>query len=669
MSDKTTSSVGPRSFETISEEDGQDGSPWDKLLGEEKSAVPIIIKTEASSTTSRSGEEVSLHPQAIDLESNKLTRSKSLVQQRRNSSGLLAAIPRQLRNSFSLRGVHSEPSSVKDVPTTRNDSSLNLLLRYRQARYAARRVRKRVIFKHGDCNVVQWNVAKRRRRYLQDIFTTLVDAQWRWTLMVFALSFILSWLLFALIWWLIIFTHGDLNPPANNTDPIIPCLNNVNTFTGCFLFSVETQHTIGYGSRTTNEECPEAIFVMCLQSIVGVFIQAFMVGIVFAKLSRPKKRAQTLLYSRNAVICLRDGQLCLMFRVGDMRKSHIVEAHIRAQIIRRKITREGEVLPFYQQELKVGADGEEDRLMFIWPMTIVHKINEKSPLYNLSAADMLRERFEIVVMLEGVIESTGMTTQARSSFLPSEILWGHRFETMVTFRKDTGEYEVDYTSFNNTYDVDTPLCSAKQLDELRATVSTSQKLDRLLGTIPKTFSNDTLDLSSVDSMSLDEHIEIKIPDARAKENRLLAQNNFVQNINEKSRNTSHNHLAVENCQELPKNQNHEHESNKNGEAKEAHMNRSHSHASMKKVHGLTPNGIGHVHGHENKVDDINKIKNLCPQIAEREPAGGAAHHPHPRDGGRRRLTPPGPAAPATPAAPAAPAAPSEAAQHRTPTQG
>lgn len=57
------------------------------------------------------------------------------------------------------------------------------------------------------------------------------------------------------------------------------------------------------------------------------------------------------------------------------------------------------MLPFYQQELKVGADGEEDRLMFIWPMTIVHKINEKSPLYNLTAEDMLKERFEIVVML------------------------------------------------------------------------------------------------------------------------------------------------------------------------------------------------------------------------------------------------------------------------------
>lgn len=60
-----------------------------------------------------------------------------------------------------------------------------------------------------------------------------------------------------------------------------------------------------------------------------------------------------------------------------------------------------------------------------------------------------------------------MTTQARSSYLPSEILWGHRFEHMISFRKETGEYEVDYMLFNNTYEVDTPLCSAAQLIEVR----------------------------------------------------------------------------------------------------------------------------------------------------------------------------------------------------------
>nr|UZS41057.1 inward rectifier potassium channel 1B [Nilaparvata lugens] len=343
---------------------------------------------------------------------------------------------------------------------------LKLIDRYRQTRFSSRRVRRRVVFKHGDCNVVQGNVAKRRRKYLQDIFTTLVDAQWRWTLLVFAMNFFLSWLGFAIIWWLIVFWHGDLEPTAQANSSWVPCVRDVNTFTSCFLFSVETQHTIGYGAKHTTDECLEAIFVMCLQSITGVMIQAFMVGIVFAKLSRPKKRTQTLLFSRNAVICQRDGQLCLMFRVGDMRKSHIIEAHVRAQLIKKKVTREGEVLPFYQQELKVGGDGEEDKIFFIWPTTIVHKITPSSPLYNLSASDMLRERFEIVVILEGVIESTGMTTQARSSYLPNEILWGHRFEPLVSFKKETGEHEVDYNLFNNTYEVDTPLCSAQSLDRV-----------------------------------------------------------------------------------------------------------------------------------------------------------------------------------------------------------
>ncbi|KMZ05270.1 G protein-activated inward rectifier potassium channel 3 isoform X2 [Drosophila simulans] len=354
---------------------------------------------------------------------------------------------------------------------------------YRQTRFSSRRVRKRVVFKHGECNVVQGNVAKRRRRYLQDIFTTLVDAQWRWTLLVFAASFVFSWAFFGFIWWIIAYAHNDLeytnlknqSPDlvANMTHTV--CVTQVSNMMSAFLYSVETQTTIGYGNRYVTEECPEAIFTMCIQCITGVFIQAFMVGIVFAKLSRPKKRAQTLLFSRNAVICHRDGVPCLMFRVGDMRKSHIIEAHVRAQIIRKKVTKEGEVLPFYQQELHIGADGGEDRLMFIWPTTIVHKIDRNSPLYMLSASDMLKERFEVVVMLEGVIESTGMTTQARSSYLPSEVLWGHRFVNVVSFRKETGEYEVDYTLFNNTYDVDTPLCSAKQLDELKSEYSKSAK--------------------------------------------------------------------------------------------------------------------------------------------------------------------------------------------------
>ena len=62
--------------------------------------------------------------------------------------------------------------------------------------------------------------------------------------------------------------------------------------------SVETQHTIGYGSRQTTEECPDAIIMQCIQSVVGVIIQACMAGIVFAKLARPKKRRNTVVFSK-----------------------------------------------------------------------------------------------------------------------------------------------------------------------------------------------------------------------------------------------------------------------------------------------------------------------------------------------------------------------------------
>ena len=82
--------------------------------------------------------------------------------------------------------------------------------------------------------------------------------------------------------------------------------------------SVETQHTIGYGSRQTTEECPDAIIMQCIQSVVGVIIQAIiiitiiisniiittitvqacMAGIVFAKLSRPKKARNTVVFSK-----------------------------------------------------------------------------------------------------------------------------------------------------------------------------------------------------------------------------------------------------------------------------------------------------------------------------------------------------------------------------------
>lgn len=244
-----------------------------------------------------------------------------------------------------------------------------------------------------------------------------------------------------------------------------PCVLNIHSFSSCFLFSMESQHTIGYGVRATTEECPEAVFVMCMQAIAGVMIQAFMGGIVFAKLTRAKKRQHTLLFSRHAVILKRGPELCLMFRVGDLRKSHIIGANIRAQIIRSRKDRKTGMLRQYQSELKLCVDDCGSDLFFIWPMTIVHRIDCASPLYEMSYLDMIQNRFEIVVILEGTIESTGQTIQARSSYLNSEIQWGFDFVPVIFYNNQKQNYEIDYQHFDSTSPVFTPLKSSKELQE------------------------------------------------------------------------------------------------------------------------------------------------------------------------------------------------------------
>ena len=75
------------------------------------------------------------------------------------------------------------------------------------------------------------------------------------------------------------------------------------------------------------------------------------------------------------------------FRVGNMRHSQLVESHVRAILVSKKVTDEGEIIPYHPTELKVGVDidGEVDTILFLWPATVIHKIDEESPFYHLNA--------------------------------------------------------------------------------------------------------------------------------------------------------------------------------------------------------------------------------------------------------------------------------------------
>ncbi|XP_076869366.1 G protein-activated inward rectifier potassium channel 4 [Brachyhypopomus gauderio] len=321
--------------------------------------------------------------------------------------------------------------------------------------------RQRYVEKDGKCNVHHGNV-RETYRYLTDIFTTLVDLKWRFNLLVFTLVYTTTWVFFGLIWWLIAYLRGDLDHAGDRT--WTPCVDNLNGFVSAFLFSIETETTIGYGYRVITEKCPEGIVLLLVQAILGSIVNAFMVGCMFVKISQPKKRAETLMFSQNAVISMRDSKLCLMFRVGDLRNSHIVEASIRAKLIRSKQTKEGEFIPLNQTDINVGFDTGDDRLFLVSPLIICHEFGESSPFWEISQEQLSREEFEIVVILEGMVEATGMTCQARSSYLDSEVLWGERFTPVLSLEE--GFYEVDYDTFHHTYPTPTPTCSARELAEL-----------------------------------------------------------------------------------------------------------------------------------------------------------------------------------------------------------
>ena len=68
------------------------------------------------------------------------------------------------------------------------------------------------------------------------------------------MGFVLTWLLFATYYFLLCFLHGDLEPDHRvDNSTWIPCVENVNSFTEAYLFSIETMSTIG-----------ETVFVQCV---------------------------------------------------------------------------------------------------------------------------------------------------------------------------------------------------------------------------------------------------------------------------------------------------------------------------------------------------------------------------------------------------------------------
>lgn len=273
-----------------------------------------------------------------------------------------------------------------------------------------------------------------------------MDMRWRWMMLVFSASFVVHWLVFAVLWYAVAEMNGDLEidhdvPPENHTI----CVKHITSFTAAFSFSLETQLTIGYGTMFPSGDCPSAIALLAIQMLLGLMLEAFITGAFVAKIARPKNRAFSIRFTDLAVVAHKDGKPNLIFQVANTRPSPLTSVRVSAVLYQER--ENGEL---YQTSVDFHLDGisSEECPFFIFPLTYYHTITPSSPLATLLQHET-PSHFELVVFLSAMQEGTGEICQRRTSYLPSEIMLHHRFAALMT-RGSKGEYQVKMENFDKT---------------------------------------------------------------------------------------------------------------------------------------------------------------------------------------------------------------------------
>ena len=290
----------------------------------------------------------------------------------------------------------------------------------------------------------------KQHRYWRNPLPLLLDMKWRWIFLIFSLSFMLTWFIFAIIYYVIAKYHGDID--ASSNDDHNGCLVNVGSFTAAFLFSIESQHTIGYGFRSPSSECSAAVFTVFIQFIFGLAVQCITAGLVVAKLQMGSRSPKAILFSEKACIGKCNDKVCLMVRVGNAGRSELVGATAFGVAIERQKSITGEEI-LTETYLEFKSENESSNLNLLWP-SVIHYTVDGDP--SAFIAKLRKPTTELLVTVEGTMCSTGQALQLRTSYLAPEIIVGWQFvdispQLVQNTRSKSGfHHDVDYSGFDET---------------------------------------------------------------------------------------------------------------------------------------------------------------------------------------------------------------------------
>lgn len=207
-----------------------------------------------------------------------------------------------------------------------------------------------------------------------------------------------------------------------------------------FFFSVHAMAAQGY--RDIHAENLYADLLVTGEVMCGLVMIALITSLVFARFSRPKAG---VVFSRQAVITTMGDQPTLLVRVANQRNNLVIDAEASAMLTHDVREPSGGVMRRFE-DLKFVRT----RTPF-WTLTwtLIHRIDESSPLRGLSHDDLIAKNVEICVAITGIDETLAVPVCGHFSYPASEILWNHRFADVFSWSK-AGRFQINFGRLHDT---------------------------------------------------------------------------------------------------------------------------------------------------------------------------------------------------------------------------
>lgn len=226
----------------------------------------------------------------------------------------------------------------------------------------------------------------------------------------------------------------------------------IKEFTEVFFFSTQTFTTVGYGRISPVGFLASA--VATFEAFLGLLSFAIATGLFYGRFSRPRI---FLRFSDMALIApFREGT-ALMFRLSPYKNNNLSEVEVKLTMA--VTTEENGRLSnkFYDLDLEFS---HITGLALSW--TIVHPIDENSPLYGWSKEDIANTDLEIMVYVKAFDQVFSNNVITRTSYISSEIEWGAKFKMMFEPSEDKSKTILDLRKLNEFAKADLPPAPVKK---------------------------------------------------------------------------------------------------------------------------------------------------------------------------------------------------------------